>query len=233
MDYNTVVMRILVVEDEHKIANSVKRGLEQEKYAVDVAYTGTDGYDLASVEPYDLVILDLMLPGMDGLTICKKLRAQNIHTPILILTAKGLTETKVEGLDLGADDYLTKPFSFEELLARIRALLRRPQQTLSSILQVEDLVMNSTDYKVTRNNVQIMLSAKEFALLDYLMRNAGKILNKDTIIAHVWDYDADILPNTVEVYIKNLRSKLDEPFKNKSPLIHTMRGFGYMLGETM
>ena len=231
MDYNNVAVRILVVEDEHKIATSVKRGLEQEKYAVDVAYTGTDGYDLASVEPYDLIILDLMLPGMDGLTICKKLRGQGNHTPILILTAKGLTETKVEGLDLGADDYLTKPFSFEELLARIRALLRRPRQSLQSVLQVGDLVMNPVDYRVTRNNVPIVLSAKEFALLDYLMRNAGKILNKDTIIAHVWDYDADILPNTVEVYIKNLRSKLDEPFKNKPPLIHTMRGFGYMLGE--
>lgn len=228
--YNTAV-RILAVEDEHKIAGSIKRGLEQERYAVDVAYTGTDGYDLACVESYDLIILDLMLPGMDGLTLCKKLRHQGNHTPILILTAKDLTETKVEGLDLGADDYLTKPFSFEELLARIRALLRRPSQTLQPVLRVGDLVMNSGDYKVARNNVPIMLSAKEFALLDYLMRNAGKILNKDTIIAHVWDYDADILPNTVEVYIKNLRLKIDAPFKNEPPLIHTMRGFGYMLGE--
>lgn len=220
-----------MVEDEHKIANSIKRGLEQEKYAVDVAFTGTDGYDLASVEPYDLIILDLMLPGMDGLTLCKKLRDHGNHTPVLILTAKGLTETKVEGLNLGADDYLTKPFSFEELLARIRALLRRPRQALQSVMRVGDLVMNSLEYKVTRNNVPILLSAKEFALLDYLMRNAGKILNKDTIISHVWDYDADILPNTVEVYIKNLRSKIDEPFKNKPSLIHTMRGFGYMFGE--
>lgn len=224
-------MRILVVEDEHKIATSIKRGLEQEKYAVDAAFTGTSGYDLASVEPYDLIILDLMLPGMDGLTICKKLRDRGNHTPILILTAKGLTETKIEGLDLGADDYLTKPFSFEELLARIRALLRRPRQALQSVMRVGDLVMNGLEYKVTRNNVPIVLSAKEFALLDYLMRNTGKVLNKDTIIAHVWNYDADILPNTVEVYIKNLRSKIDEPFKNKPSLIHTMRGFGYMFGE--
>ncbi len=224
-------MRILLVEDEHKIANSIKRGLEQERYAVDVAYTGTDGYDLACVESYDLIILDLMLPGMDGLTVCQKLREQGNHTPILILTAKGLTETKVEALDLGADDYLTKPFSFEELLARARALLRRPRNSLSTNLQVEDLVLNPTDYKVTRNNAQITLSAKEFALLEYLMRNAGKVLSKDAIIAHVWDYDADILPNTVEVYIKNLRSKIDQPFKDRPPLIHTARGFGYMLGE--
>lgn len=220
-----------MVEDEHKIANSIKKGLEQERYAVDVAYSGTEGFDLASTELYDLLILDLMLPGMDGITICKKLREQNNHTPILMLTAKSQTEDKIVGLDCGADDYLTKPFSFEELLARIRALLRRPRATLNSKLVVRDLTMDTSGYKVTRGDVTINLSSKEFALLEYLMRNANKILKKDTIIAHVWDYTADILPNTVEVYIKNLRDKIDAPFPKESHLIQTVRGFGYLLGE--
>jgi DNA-binding response OmpR family regulator len=224
-------MRILVVEDEHKIAGSIKKGLEQERYAVDVAYDGPAGFDLASTESYDLIILDLMLPGMDGLAICKKLRGDGNHTPILILTAKGLTESKVDGLDAGADDYLTKPFSFEELLARIRALLRRPRQSLSATLKVGDLSLDTSSYLVNRNGTDIKLSNKEFMLLEYLMRNANKIVNKETIIAHVWDYDADILPNTVEVYIKNLRAKIDEPFAVKLPLIKTVRGFGYLLGD--
>lgn len=224
-------MRILVIEDEHKIAGSIKKGLEQERYAVDVAYDGLEGFDLASIESYDLLILDLMLPGMDGMTLCKKLRDQQNHTPILMLTAKSQTEDKIAGLDNGADDYLTKPFSFEELLARIRALLRRPREGLGSLLKVGDLVMDTQKYIVTREDVVINLSSKEFALLEYLMRNANKILKKDTIISHVWDYDADILPNTVEVYIKNLRAKLDEPFPARSPLIKTVRGFGYLLGD--
>jgi len=224
-------MRILVVEDEHRIANSIKKGLEQEKYAVDVAYTGPDGFDLASTEEYDLIILDLMLPEMDGLTICRELRQNKIHIPILILTAKGQTQDKVQGLDSGADDYLTKPFSFEELLARIRALSRRPKNSLSEILTVKDLTLDTKQYSVKRNNKSIQLSVKEFSLLEYLMKSAGKIVSKDQIIGHVWDYDADILPNTVEVYIKNLRTKIDVPFKNKKPLIHTVRGFGYKIGE--
>lgn len=220
-----------MVEDEHKIANSIKKGLEQERYAVDVTYSGTDGYDMASVESYDLIILDLMLPGMDGMAICKKLRGQNNHTPVLILTAKSQIDDKVNGLNCGADDYLTKPFSFEELLARIRALLRRPREALNSKLSVKDLTMDTAGYRVTRGDAMINLSNKEFALLDYLMRNPNKILKKDTIIAHVWDYDANILPNTVEVYIKNLRDKIDTPFPLVPPLIHTVRGFGYLLGE--
>lgn len=220
-----------MVEDDHKIACAIKRGLEQERFAVDVAYTGLHGFDLAVVEPYDLIILDLMLPEMDGLTICQKLRAQGVHTPVLILTAKDLPASKVNGLDAGADDYLTKPFSFEELLARIRALLRRPPQVLFPILQVNDLTLDTVRFTVQRGNTRIPLSGKEFALLEYLMRNSGKVLKKDTIIAHVWDYDADILPNTIEVYIKNLRAKIDEPFKNSGPLLQTVRGFGYLLGE--
>lgn len=220
-----------MVEDEHKIANSIKKGLEQERYAVDVAYSGTEGFDLASVESYDLIILDLMLPGMDGMAICKKLREQSNHTPILVLTAKSQVDDKVNGLNCGADDYLTKPFSFEELLARIRALLRRPREALNSKLSVKDLTMDTASYKTTRGEAVINLSNKEFALLEYLMRNPNKILKKETIISHVWDYDADILPNTVEVYIKNLREKIDIPFPKEPSLIHTVRGFGYLIGE--
>jgi len=223
-------MRILVVEDEHRIANSIKKGLEIEQYAVDVTYTGDTGFDLASTEDYDLIILDLMLPGMDGITICKELRKNKIHTPILILTAKTQIHDKVAGLDTGADDYLTKPFSFEELLARVRALIRRPKQMIEDILTVEDLSLDLRQFQAKRNNTTIKLSHKEFVLLEYLLRNKGKILSKDQIIAHVWNYDADILPNTIEVYMKNLRSKIDDPFLKKQPLIHTVRGFGYKVG---
>lgn len=220
-----------MVEDEHKIANSIKKGLELEHYAVDVAYDGLAGYDLASTEDYDVIILDLMLPAMDGITICNKLRAKNIHTPILVLTAKGQLQDKVCGLDSGADDYLTKPFSFEELLARIRALMRRPKDALKTVLQVGNLTLDTAKYVVNREGIDIKLSGKEFALLEYLMRNPQKILTKDQIIQHVWNYDADILPNTVEVYIKKLRSKIDTPFANAPELINTVRGFGYRLGE--
>lgn len=223
-------MRVLVVEDEHRIANSIKKGLEQEKFAVDVAYTGTQGYDLASTEEYDTIILDLMLPGVDGLEICKRLRSSNIHTPILILTARGQIQDKVSGLDSGADDYLTKPFSFEELLARVRALSRRPKNMLGTTLSVLDLSLDTNSFEVARADKPIPLSGKEFSLLEYMMRHASKIVSKDQIISHVWDYDADILPNTVEVYIRNLRKKIDMPFKDQKPLIQTVRGFGYKIG---
>jgi len=224
-------MRILVVEDEHRIANSIKQGLEQEKYAVDVAYTGDDGFNLASTEDYDLIILDLMLPGMDGVAITKTLRNNKIHTPILMLTAKGQVGDKINGLDAGADDYLTKPFSFEELLARIRALCRRPRTALNDILEVEDLRLNTKLYQVDRAGNRVSLSNKEFVLLEYLMRNVNHILSKERIINHVWDYDADILPNTVEVYIRKLRGKIDLPFPDKKPLVQTVRGFGYKIGN--
>jgi DNA-binding response OmpR family regulator len=223
-------MKILIVEDEHKIANLLKQGLEQERFAVDVAYDGTSGFDLASSEPYDTIILDRLLPGIDGLTICKKLREQGNHTPILMLTAKGQTMDKVEGLNSGADDYLTKPFAFEELLARIKALVRRPKHTLSNVLQVEDLTLNTDTYEVKRQNTQIVLSSKEFALLEYLMRHQNRTLTKEQIINHVWSYEANILPNTVEVFIGYLRNKIDRPFKNKKNLINTIRGFGYKIG---
>jgi len=224
-------MKILVVEDEHRIANTIKKGLEQERYAVDVAYDGTKGYDLASSEPYDLILLDLMLPGMDGLTICKELRKNGIHTPILMLTAKGQIQDKVTGLDSGADDYVSKPFSFEELLARIRALTRRPKEISQSTLKVLDLTLDPVQFSVKRSTVPITLTSREFSMLEYLMRNSKKILTKDDIIAHVWNYEADILPNTVEVYIKKLRNKIDMPFTGKKPLIQTVRGFGYKIGS--
>ncbi|KKU56962.1 MAG: Two component transcriptional regulator, winged helix family [Candidatus Amesbacteria bacterium GW2011_GWA2_47_11] len=223
-------MRILVVEDEHRIANSIKKGLEQEHFAVDVAYSGSDGWDLAEGEEYDLIILDLMLPGMDGLEICRKLRRAGINTPVLMLTAKGQVQDRVTGLDTGADDYVTKPFAFEELLARMRALTRRPKVTLDPVLTTDDLSLDTKSYEVKRGIHLIKLSAKEFSLLEYLLRNSGNILTKEQIISHVWNYDADILPNTVEVNIRNLRNKIDRPFKGKKALIATVRGFGYKVG---
>jgi len=223
-------MRILVVEDEHKIANSIKKGLEQESFAVDVAYDGTSGYDLSSTEDYDVIVLDLLLPEIDGMEICRKLRADKIHTPILILTAKGQLEDKIEGLNAGADDYLVKPFAFEELLARIRALARRPKEAIATVLVYNDLSLNTLTFEVKRGDKEIKLSNKEFSLLEYLMRHPKQIFTKDQIIGHVWNYDADILPNTVEVYIGYLRNKIDRPFPKKQALIHTVRGFGYKIG---
>ncbi len=222
-------MRILVIEDEHKIAGAIKKGLEQEKYAVDVEYDADSGYGAALNEPYDLMIIDRMLPGsMEGMDIARQLREKKIHTPILLLTAKDQVRDRVAGLNAGADDYLIKPFSFEELLARVRALLRRPAETKGNVLKVGELSLDTTNYDLKRGGKPIILSSKEFALLEYLMRNAGQVLSKDNIIAHVWNFDADILPNTVEVYIGYLRAKIDKPFKTK-PLLHTLRGFGYKI----
>jgi DNA-binding response OmpR family regulator len=225
-------MRILVVEDEHRIASAIKKGLEQERFAVDLAFDGQAGYDLASTEEFDLIVLDLMLPRLDGLSICKKLRQEGKHTPILILTAKGQIQDKVTGLDSGADDYLTKPFSFEELIARIRALSRRPKTTLSSNLTVSDLTLDVRNFEAKRQGKNIRLSGKEFSLLEYLMRHPNRIMSKDQIISHVWNYDSEILPNTVEVYIRNLRQKIDLPFPSLKPLIQTVRGFGYKLDNS-
>ena len=225
-------MRILIIEDEQRLAKAIKKGLEQETYAVDIAFDGISGFDLAAVEDYDLIILDLMLPGMDGIQVCKKLRKEEgISTPILMLTARGRLDDKVKGLNAGGDDYLVKPFAFEELLARIKAITRRPKDSiLPNILAANGLSLNTLTYEVKRAGKKIKLSKKEYALLEYLLRNAGRILTKDQIISHVWDYDADILPNTVEVFIGYLRNKIDRPFKQKSPLIKTVRGFGYRIG---
>lgn len=225
-------MRILIIEDEHKIAGALKRGLTQEKFAVDLEYDSDSGLGAALNESYDVMIIDRMLPGsIEGLEVCREIRRNNIHTPILLLTAKDQIRDRVDGLNSGADDYLIKPFSFEELLARIRALMRRPSVAKNTILKVGDLTLDTINYDVKRDNKLINLSSKEFALLEYLMRNSGHVISKDTIIAHVWDFDADILPNTVEVYIGYLRNKIDKPFKGPS-LIQTLRGFGYKLGTS-
>lgn len=222
-------MRILVVEDEIKLANAMKRTLSLQKYAVDVVYDGTQGFDLASSESYDLIILDVMLPGMNGHEICLALRQEKIDTPILMLTAKGQVADKTTGLDAGADDYMVKPFSFEELFSRIRALVRRANKNNASVLQVSDLALDPASMKVLRNDTPIELSTKEFSILEYLMRNKEKVVSKDQIVSHVWNYDAEILPTTVEVHIKNLRDKIDKPFAHK--LIRTARGFGYEIRE--
>jgi len=223
-------MRVLLIEDEHKIARALKKALEQESYAVDVAYDGDEGYAMATTEPYDVAIIDRMLPGeYDGIGIIKGMRDAKIHTPVLILTAIGSIKDRAEGLDSGADDYMVKPFALEELLARVRALLRRPKEQQSTVLSAGDLTLDTVTYEVKRGDTVIQLTGKEFALLEYLLRNQGRPLPKELIIAHVWDYDADILPNTVEVYIKYLRAKVDQPFSK--PLIHTVRGFGYKLQD--
>lgn len=224
-------MKILVVEDEKRIADSIKKGLEQEKYIVDVAYSGNDGYDLASSEKYDLIILDIMLPEMNGIEICQTLRKEKNSTPVLMLTAKGQIHEKVEGLNSGADDYLTKPFSFDELLARIKALTRRKGTIIHTILSLLDLSLNTETYEVKRGKTQIKLSSKEYTLLEYLLRHPDQILTKDKIITQVWDYDSEILPNTVEAHIKKLRDKIDVPFKNQPPMIKTIRGFGYKITD--
>jgi len=224
-------MRVLVIEDEHKIARALKKALEQESYAVDVSYDGDEGYAMATTEPYDVAIIDRMIPGAyDGLGVVKAMRDEKIHTPVLLLTALGSTADKTTGLDSGADDYLVKPFALEELLARVRALIRRPKEQASTILQAGDLTLNTITFEVKRAEQVIPLTSKEFALLEYMLRNQDRPLSKETIIAHVWDYDADILPNTVEVYVKYLRTKVDVPFDK--PLIHTVRGFGYKLQAT-
>ena len=225
-------MRILVVEDEHKIANAIKRGLEQQSYAVDIAYDGDTGLAMATTEPYDLLVLDRMLPGsFDGIGIIEELRSNGNHVPIIMLTAKDKVLDRAHGLNSGADDYLVKPFAFVELVARIRALLRRPRATLSNVLKYKDLSLNRETFAVKRDGQIINLTAKEFALLEYFMNNPERILTKDAIISHVWNYDADILPNTVEVYVGYLRNKVDKPFSKKPSYINTKRGFGYYFGE--
>lgn len=224
----TCVMRILVIEDEHKIARALQKALQQETYAVDVAFDGDEGYAMATTEPYDAMIIDRMLPGeYNGLAILKEIRDQKIHTPVLLLSAMSSVKDRTDGLNAGADDYLIKPFALEELLARVRALLRRPSEQQSDILRADGLELDTMKYSVSREGKDINLTSKEFALLEYMLRNQGRPLSKEVIISHVWDYDADILPNTVEVYIKYLRDKVDTPFKK--PLIHTVRGFGYKL----
>lgn len=223
-----IYMRVLVVEDEHRIAQALKEGLEQESYAVDVCYDGEDGYNTAVADDYDLIVLDVMMPGLSGYEVCKKLRTDGKHTPILMLTAKDQNHDIAQGLDNGADDYLAKPFSFDVLLARIRALLRRPHETAAELLQAGDLTLNPANHEVIRSGKAISLTNKEYAILEYLLRNNGRVLSKNNIMTHVWDFDADILPNNVEVFITYLRAKIDKPFKGPD-LIQTVRGFGYKI----
>ncbi|MFA5143654.1 MAG: response regulator transcription factor [Candidatus Omnitrophota bacterium] len=221
-------MRILVIEDERKIADFIRRGLKEEGYAVDTSYDGENGLFLAKTNNYDLILLDLMLPKIDGITVCKKLRADKIVSPIIMLTAKDAVKDKVTGLDAGADDYLTKPFAFEELLARIRAILRKKgEQEQATRLAVGDLSLDLTTHKVTRAGKDIELTSKEFALLEYLMRNAGKVVTRTMISEHVWDIDFDTFTNVIDVYINYLRNKIDSDARVK--LIQTVRGRGYIL----
>jgi DNA-binding response OmpR family regulator len=225
-------MRVLFVEDEDKIAQAVKRGLELKGYAVDTVADADNGLSYAIDPDYDIIILDRMLPGsMDGIEVAKRARAEGQKAPILILTARGSIDDRVEGLNSGADDYLIKPFSFSELVARMQALLRRPPINSGPVLSYENLTLDPAKYEVFRAGKPIKLSSKEFALLEYFMRHSEQVLTKDMIINHVWNEDAIVMPNTVEVYIGYLRSKIDRPFKKLPPLINTVRGFGYKLSR--
>lgn len=222
-------MRILVVDDEKKIALGIKKALESQKYAVDVCHDGIEASNMAEAIEYDLIVLDRMLPGMDGVSIIKNLRSQNIYTPILLLTALGTVKDKTDGLDAGADDYLPKPFALDELLARVRAILRRPKVKAEIILTVGDLSLNLNTHSVKRSSKDIILTNKEFSLLEFLMRNKKQPISKEQIITHVWNWDSDILPNNIEVYISYLRDKVDKPFSKK--LIKTVRGVGYKISD--
>ena len=225
-------MRVLLVEDEEKIASAVKRGLELKGYAVDTVADSDTGLSYAVDPDYDIIILDRMLPGSkDGLDIARQARAEGQKAPILILTARGSIADKVEGLNAGVDDYLVKPFSFSELVARMQALMRRPPVVNSPVLKYDDLTLDPAKYEVARGNKSIKLSNKEFALLEYFMRHGEQILTKDMIINHVWNEDTVVMPNTVEVYIGYLRAKIDRIFPERPQLINTVRGFGYKLSH--
>ncbi|HRQ86503.1 MAG TPA: response regulator transcription factor [Candidatus Saccharibacteria bacterium] len=221
-------MKVLVIESEHKVAQALKKALEGESYLVAVAYDSESGKEHIAQNNADVIIIDRDLAGeSDGLHLVESMRRDNIHTPVLVVSEKTTIADRTAGLDAGADDYLIKPFALEELLARVRALLRRPTEQPTTVLSAGNLTLNTITYEVQREGKQIRLTSREFALLEYLMRNPGRPLSKESIITHVWDYDADVLPNTVEVYIKYLRNKVDVPFK--TPLIQTVRGFGYKL----
>lgn len=220
-------MRILIVEDEKKVAGFIKKGLEEETYAVDVAHDGEEGFHLADMNQYDMIILDLMLPKMDGLEVLTRLRDKKLTTPILLLTAKDAVEDKVTGLNKGADDYLTKPFAFSELLARVRSLLRRGQTETKTVLTVGDLNLDVVSHKVTRGGEEIELTGKEYSLLEYFMRNEGKVLTRTMIAEHVWDYNFDTFTNVIDVYVNHLRKKIDKKYPAK--LLHTLRGVGYVM----
>ncbi len=220
-------MRILVIEDEKKVASFIKKGLEEEYYAVDVAPDGKEGLKLSTTEEYDLLIMDIMLPYIDGITLLKDLRKRDINTPVLMLTVKDSVKDKVEGLDAGADDYLTKPFAFEELLARSRALIRRIDSSKSTKLKVDDLILDLQSHKVIRGTTEIILTPKEYSILEYLMKNSNKVVSRTKLIEHVYDYHFDTETNIIDVYINKVRTKVDNDFDKQ--LIHTIRGVGYII----
>src|SRR4030043_591851 len=223
-------MRILVIEDEKKVASFIKKGLEEEHYAVDIAHDGEAGLYMSEINEYDLIVLDLMIPKIDGLEVLKRIRGKKNNVPVLVLTAKATVEDIVKGLDTGCDDYLTKPFEFVEFLARIRALLRREKIEKEPILKLADLTLSLVTHKVLRRGKEIELTSKEYALLEYFMRNPEKVLTRTMISEHVWDYHFDSLTNVVDVYVNYLRKKIDKDFEPK--LIHTIRGVGYILSTT-
>jgi len=222
-------MKILLIEDERKIASFIERGLKEEHFIVDVAYDGENGSYMAQVNDYDLVILDIMLPGKDGVRVCTELRKKKIDTPILMLTARDSIQDKIFGLDAGADDYVTKPFAFEELLARVRALLRRKSSKNTMNLKVANLELDQRTHRVTRAGKEIELTNKEYNLLEYLMLNANHVVTRTMLYEHVWDVHFDTFTNVVDVYINYLRNKIDKNFAKQ--LIHTVRGTGYIIRE--
>jgi DNA-binding response OmpR family regulator len=222
-------MRMLLVEDEKKVAEFVARGLRAERYAVDIAYDGTAGWEMASGTDYDVIILDLMLPGMNGSELLRRLRGRQSSAAVLVLTARDATRDKVETFEIGADDYLTKPFAFAELLVRVKALLRRPPTSRTHSLRVGDLEIDRLTQQVRRGGKRVELTAKEYSLLEYLAANAGRVLSRTMIVEHVWDESFESLTNIVDVYVRHLRAKVDEPFSTR--LIHTLRGVGYSLSD--
>ncbi|MBI5019016.1 response regulator transcription factor [Candidatus Gottesmanbacteria bacterium] len=221
-------MRILVVEDERRLSTVIKKGFAEDGFAVDQAFDGEDGQYLAESEQYDLIVLDIMLPKIDGLTLCKNIRAKGINTPILMLTAKSSTDDKVAGLDSGADDYLTKPFSFIEFRSRVHALIRRSHQEASPVLSIHDLVLNPLKHSVIRTGKPIKLTPKEFAILELLLRHKGEVVSRTMITEHVWDYNFDGMSNVVDVFVASLRKKIDT--KGKKKLIETIHGVGFRIG---
>ena len=224
-------MRILVIEDEKKVANFIKHGLEEERYIVETSYDGNDGLEMAMNNHFDAILLDIMLPGKDGFEIVRSLREAGKTIPVLMLTARGSTDDKVAGLDYGADDYLAKPFSFEELAARLRAILRRSTPEKSTKIRCGDMVLDTVSHLAYRFGKEIELTTKEYALLEYLMRNKNRILSRSTITQHVWKHSFDPESNIIDVYIKRLRSKIET--EDTRPLIQSIRGVGYRLRETM
>jgi DNA-binding response OmpR family regulator len=220
-------MRILVADDDRRLTSIVKRGLAEEAYAVDVAYDGEESEYLSEVNPYDLIVLDIMMPKKDGIEVCRKLRAKSINTPILMLTAKDTVEDRVRGLDAGADDYLVKPFAFSELLARVRALLRRNGMTKSPELRVGELTLNTLTREASRGQKAIELTTKEYVILEYFMRHPNVVVTRRMLEEHAWDYDFDSLSNLIDVYIRRLRRKIDKP--SEKSIIQTIRGAGYRL----